>query len=99
MSHSKTLLHKTSKAEKLHFKNFKKLSLNLSLIPYLIQTRLIAHGQDMDHGAGAPSPVVMACNKENERYFSKLEMEERDAREMESIQGHALKPNVLVRIN
>ena len=53
----------------------------------------------MDHGADAPSLVAMACNKENERYFNKHEMEERDAREMESIQGHALKPNVLVCIN
>ena len=82
-----------------HLKNFKKLSLNLSLFPYFIQARLIAYGQGMDHGVGALSPVAMACNKENERYFNKHEMEERDAREMESIQGHALKPNVLVRIN
>ena len=59
---------------------------------------MIAYGQGMDHGAGAPSPVAMACNNENERYFSKREMEERDAREMESIQGHALKLNVLVCI-
>ena len=76
-----------------------KLSLNLSLFRNFIQARSIAYGQGMDHGAGAPSPVAMACNKENERYFSKLEMEEKDAREMESIQGHALKPNVLVCIN
>ena len=81
-----------------NFKDLKKWSLNLSLFPYFIQARLIAYGQGMDHGAGALSPVAMACNKENERYFNKHEMEERDAREMESIQGHALKPNVLVCI-
>ena len=80
-------------------KNFKKLSQNWYLFPYSIQAQLIAYGQGTDHGAGALSPVAMACNKENERYFSKHEMEERDAREMESIQGHALKPNVLVCIN
>ena len=60
---------------------------------------MIAYGQGTELGAGALSPVEMACNNENERYFSKLEMEERDAREMVSIQGHALKPNVLVCIN
>ena len=80
-------------------KHLKKLSLNSSLFPYFIQAQLTAFGQGMDHGAGALSPVAMAYNKENERYFSKREMEERDAREMESIQGHALKRNVLVRIN
>ena len=75
------------------------MSLNLPIFPYFVQAQLTAFGQGMDHGAGALSPVAMACNKENERYFSKLEMEEKDAREMESIQGHALKPNVLVCIN